>query len=170
MNISYIFFIWPCFCPMSNTIVNSFILCLHNDEQFREKVYNFFFFAHATIMDLLAVFSWLSIGWPFQQAFSVTSIRWHYGLYIQYALICFPFCHIVQALNLMVINLIMQCACCFTLCGFIITVLSQKVHDPSIDIKSRFSLGTVKNENVLYYFMYVCMFVCMYVYIRLVIY
>lgn len=88
MNISYIIFIWVCFCPMSYAIVYSLILCVCNNKQFVEKVYNFF--AHVTIMVLLAIASWLSIGWPFLTSISIASIRWHYGLYRQYALICFP--------------------------------------------------------------------------------
>ena len=55
-------------------------------------------------------------------------------IYTQNALICFPLYHVLQALNLTVVNFIMQCACCFTLWGFIVTVLSRKVHDPSVDV------------------------------------
>lgn len=35
MNISYIIFIWSSFCPVSNAIINWFVLCFCNDEQFR---------------------------------------------------------------------------------------------------------------------------------------
>lgn len=133
---------------LSCQIVNSFILCLGDDEQFGEKAYNFI-----CTCDNHGFVGCFLIGRPFQQAFSVTSI----SDIIQYALISFPFCRTVQALNLKLVNLTMQCACRFFHCEDLSSVLSLNVHHPSADIKFRFSLGTVKNENVLFY---VCLYVC----------
>lgn len=94
MNISYIIFIWSCFCPMSKRscfIPLFYVFVMMSSSGRKHTVFFLFFFLHMW----QSWFSWLfsngclSDG-LFSQAFSVTSIRWrHYGLCVQYALICF---------------------------------------------------------------------------------